>query len=328
MGVPNPLGRYLRWLHTQWPAGHVEKLPEVATPTARTNVPGALRRRRPDRRPAAQVLPRHRRPGGRDDRRRPVARGGARESQTAALDLVIVGAGVSGMAAALEAQQARPRLRDRSRRPSRSRRSSTSPRASRSTPIRRDMTPAGELQFTGRGQGGAGRRAARADRGAASRRGWRAPSGAGERGGAARGARSPSGDAAPRAPRDRGHRPLRQLPQARRPRRGPGQGLQPPARPEGLRAARTCSSSAAATPRSRPRSRWPQCGAASRSRTASASSPAQAGERREARERSTAIPRRRCGRAPDSERVTTAARRLQGGEHAAGLDLRSCSRAR
>ena len=25
----NPIARYVRWLHTQWPAGTVEKLPKV-----------------------------------------------------------------------------------------------------------------------------------------------------------------------------------------------------------------------------------------------------------------------------------------------------------
>ena len=31
--------RYIRWLHTQWPAGHVEKLPLV-NEDGSTNVPG------------------------------------------------------------------------------------------------------------------------------------------------------------------------------------------------------------------------------------------------------------------------------------------------
>ena len=35
----NPIARYLRWLHLQWPAGTVEKLPEVQ-PDGSTNVPG------------------------------------------------------------------------------------------------------------------------------------------------------------------------------------------------------------------------------------------------------------------------------------------------
>jgi len=35
----NPLARYLRWLHLAWPAGVVEKLPEVR-PDGSTAVPG------------------------------------------------------------------------------------------------------------------------------------------------------------------------------------------------------------------------------------------------------------------------------------------------
>ena len=36
----NLIARYARWLHTQWPAGRVEKLPEVHE-DGTTNVPGA-----------------------------------------------------------------------------------------------------------------------------------------------------------------------------------------------------------------------------------------------------------------------------------------------
>src|SRR5216110_3370965 len=35
----NLLFRYVRWLHTMWPAGTVEKLPQV-NPDGSTNVPG------------------------------------------------------------------------------------------------------------------------------------------------------------------------------------------------------------------------------------------------------------------------------------------------
>ena len=38
-GLSSSLARYLRWLHLQWPAGTVEKLPEVR-PHGSTNVPG------------------------------------------------------------------------------------------------------------------------------------------------------------------------------------------------------------------------------------------------------------------------------------------------
>jgi thioredoxin reductase/ferredoxin len=97
--------RYTRWLHTRWPAGVVEKLPEVREDGS-TNVPGlyvvgdltgipllkfsadsgarAVRTIASD--PSIQRL--------RSD-----------EQKNQALDLVIIGAGVSGMAAALEARR-------------------------------------------------------------------------------------------------------------------------------------------------------------------------------------------------------------------------------
>ena len=37
--VPASLMRYTRWLHTRWPAGTLEKLPQVA-PDGGTNIPG------------------------------------------------------------------------------------------------------------------------------------------------------------------------------------------------------------------------------------------------------------------------------------------------
>ena len=39
MTSANPLARYARWLHTQWPAGTVEKMPDVR-PDGSTSVPG------------------------------------------------------------------------------------------------------------------------------------------------------------------------------------------------------------------------------------------------------------------------------------------------
>src|SRR5436190_14119007 len=35
----NPITRYVHWLHTRWPAGTVEKLPEIG-PDGATSVPG------------------------------------------------------------------------------------------------------------------------------------------------------------------------------------------------------------------------------------------------------------------------------------------------
>ncbi len=37
--MPGPIRRYIRWLHTHWPAGTVEKLP-VVDADGSTNVPG------------------------------------------------------------------------------------------------------------------------------------------------------------------------------------------------------------------------------------------------------------------------------------------------
>jgi len=100
----NPFARYARWLHTAWPAGRVEKLPALDA-HGRTNVPGvyvvgdlsgipllkfavdgaarAVRHIAAD--PAFAVL-----------------RG---EGDASVVDVLILGAGVSGVAAALEARR-------------------------------------------------------------------------------------------------------------------------------------------------------------------------------------------------------------------------------
>src|SRR5436190_19015500 len=102
----NLLFRYVRWLHTMWPAGTVEKLPQVNADGS-TNVPGvyvvgdltgipllkfsadtgarAVRRILADHAPAP-------------------AKPQAESTETH--DLVIVGAGIAGMSAALEARRA------------------------------------------------------------------------------------------------------------------------------------------------------------------------------------------------------------------------------
>ena len=99
-----PLRRYTRWLHTQWPAGIVEKLPEVGEDYS-TNVPGLyivgdltgiplLKFSSDSGARAVQNIVQNKnfqskRSSG---------------TEPGMLDLVIVGAGVSGMAAALEAR--------------------------------------------------------------------------------------------------------------------------------------------------------------------------------------------------------------------------------
>ena len=111
------LGRYARWLHTGWPAGTVEKLPEVDEDgtTARAR---RARRRRPDGHAAAQALGRHGRARGAGD----PARDGLRRRKGAAgvVDVAIIGGGVSGIAAAIEAQEARALATSSSRRRRRS----------------------------------------------------------------------------------------------------------------------------------------------------------------------------------------------------------------
>jgi NosR/NirI family nitrous oxide reductase transcriptional regulator len=98
----HPIARYLRWLHLQWPAGTVERLPEVQ-PDGSTNVPGLyvvgdltgvplLKFSSDSGARAVQTI---------------VEDGSFRDGKADAdvLDLVIVGAGVAGMAAALEARE-------------------------------------------------------------------------------------------------------------------------------------------------------------------------------------------------------------------------------
>lgn len=99
------LRRYTHWLHTQWPAGSVEKLPQVREDGS-TNVPGLyitgdLR--------GVPLLKLSSDTGARavqtiladDQFRKQRDQGDGRQM----LDLVIVGGGVSGMAAALEAKK-------------------------------------------------------------------------------------------------------------------------------------------------------------------------------------------------------------------------------
>ena len=97
--------RYTKWLHTQWPAGIVEKLPEVKSDYS-TNVPGLyivgdltgiplLKFSSDSGARAVESI--------RMDRSFLSERKANKDPEL--LDLVIVGAGVSGMAAALEAKK-------------------------------------------------------------------------------------------------------------------------------------------------------------------------------------------------------------------------------
>jgi NosR/NirI family transcriptional regulator, nitrous oxide reductase regulator len=136
----SPLARYVRWLHTMWPAGTVEKLPEVQ-PDGSTNVPGLYVVGDLTGVPLLKFS----------------SDTGARAVQTIladpsfrkggdALDLVIVGAGVSGMAAALEAKKAGLRFEILEA----SEPFSTIVNFPKAKPIftyPTDMKPAGDLQF-------------------------------------------------------------------------------------------------------------------------------------------------------------------------------------
>jgi len=99
MSVLALLKTYTRWLHTQWPAGRVEKLPETDA-LGRTNIPGlyisgdlkGIPLLKFSLQSGTEVA-------------RLVARELGTPRATADADLVIIGAGVSGMAAAIEAQR-------------------------------------------------------------------------------------------------------------------------------------------------------------------------------------------------------------------------------
>jgi NosR/NirI family nitrous oxide reductase transcriptional regulator len=97
------LTRYTRWLHTRWPAGTVEKLPEVREDGS-TNVPGLFVSGDLTGIPLLKF--------SLDSGARAVrtisqdpALDGARQAHPGVLDLIIIGGGVSGMAAAMEAKE-------------------------------------------------------------------------------------------------------------------------------------------------------------------------------------------------------------------------------
>ncbi len=141
----NPISRYVRWLHTRWPAGTIEKLPDVREDFS-TNVPGLyvvgdltgiplLKLSADSGARAAAAIAKELEsdrgvPGGRE-----------------VVDVAIVGGGVSGMAAALEAR----RLGLSFLLLEASEPFSTIVNFPRRKPIYTyptEMTPAGELQFS------------------------------------------------------------------------------------------------------------------------------------------------------------------------------------
>ncbi|NIM18703.1 MAG: NAD(P)-binding domain-containing protein [Candidatus Latescibacteria bacterium] len=105
----NPIRRYIRWLHTQWPAGHVEKLPFVKEDGS-TNIPGVYvvgdLRGIPLLKFAADTGARAVQTILNDPSFQSARQKGSGTAQGKVVDLAIVGAGVGGMAAALEAKNA------------------------------------------------------------------------------------------------------------------------------------------------------------------------------------------------------------------------------
>ncbi|MDB5321474.1 MAG: hypothetical protein JWN40_3105 [Phycisphaerales bacterium] len=140
----NPLARYVRWLHTRWPAGTVEKLPKV-NDDGSTNVPGLYVVGDLTGIPLLKFSS----DTGAKAVQRILADPAFKSAASASadvLDLVILGAGVSGMAAALEAKKANLKFEIlEAAEPF-----STIVNFPRGKPIYTyptDMTPAGDLQF-------------------------------------------------------------------------------------------------------------------------------------------------------------------------------------
>ncbi|HEX4632181.1 MAG TPA: NAD(P)-binding domain-containing protein [Chthoniobacterales bacterium] len=96
------LSRYTKWLHTQWPAGTVEKLP-VSGPGGVTALPGV---RIVGDLTGIPLLKFSSHTGAEAVREVLKAEGGRRKAEEGELDLAIIGAGVAGISAAIEAKKA------------------------------------------------------------------------------------------------------------------------------------------------------------------------------------------------------------------------------
>src|SRR5581483_7505620 len=114
-GSWNPIARYTRWLHTMWPAGTVERLPEVR-PDGTTNVPGVyvvgdltgiplLKFSADTGAKAVRAIAGQLQGQGARGEGQAKDSSSPRAPRPSPLDLIIVGAGVSGIAAALEAKK-------------------------------------------------------------------------------------------------------------------------------------------------------------------------------------------------------------------------------
>ncbi len=144
--LARPVLAYTRWLHTRWPSGSIERLPELR-PDGTTNVPGVrvvgdltgiplLKLSADSGARAVRAIA--------DDPRLRTERSAA---PSGVLDVAIVGAGVAGMAAALEAAKCGLRFEVFESK----RRFQTIADFPRGKPIYaypEEMTPAGDLRFT------------------------------------------------------------------------------------------------------------------------------------------------------------------------------------
>ncbi len=107
--MSNPIKRYTHWLHTRWPAGVVEKLPESGE-LGVTNIPGVrivgdltgIPLLKFSSKTGAEAV---RAILAEPDFAR--AEGRRLKEEGEAIDLAIIGGGVSGVSAAIEAQKAR-----------------------------------------------------------------------------------------------------------------------------------------------------------------------------------------------------------------------------
>ncbi|MBV9128327.1 MAG: FAD-binding protein, partial [Verrucomicrobia bacterium] len=141
--VFSPLGAYTHWLHTRWPAGTVEHLPEVGT-DGETSLRGVrivgdlsgiplLKFSADTGARAVQAI-----------LREPAF--GKKDGGSGILDLVVLGGGVSGISAALEARKAGLRFKVfEAAEPFTT--IANFPQAKPIYTYPTDMTPAGEMQF-------------------------------------------------------------------------------------------------------------------------------------------------------------------------------------
>src|SRR3954465_11067035 len=100
--MPGLLSRYTKWLHTQWPAGTVEKLP-VSGLDGATGLPGV---RIVGDLTGIPLLKFSSHTGAEAVRGILKEEGRRMKDEKGALDLAIIGAGVAGISAAIEAKKA------------------------------------------------------------------------------------------------------------------------------------------------------------------------------------------------------------------------------